>query len=131
MDWYYDKNNENNPTLNEIREGIKKQQYVQLLKTSNLDPSSESFKVAYEGKCKAWDAIFDEITDTNHDEVLTDSILLNPDHSVSKLLLFLYTTDSWIPYEVNSGSKEGDVAKVDTLGPYARAFARIIDAAGK
>ena len=68
-DWW-EKNNRKNPTLNDIREGLKKQEYVQLLKSSRLDPSSEQFKQAYDGKCQAWDAIFNEITDKPHDQEL-------------------------------------------------------------
>ena len=55
------------------------------------------------------------------------------------LLTYLYTlgkqshfdsnfffTDNFLFVELNKGSKEGDAGKIDTLGPYARAFGRII-----
>ena len=41
-------------------------------------------------------------------------------------MLTLYTQDGWLFKELNSGSKEGDQAKVDTLGPFAYAFGQII-----
>ena len=39
--------------------------------------------------------------------------------------------DCWVPYEMNSGSKEGDQAKVDTIGPFAYAFGLIIELAAR
>jgi|ERR1711971_631336 len=41
------------------------------------------------------------------------------------MILYLYTIDSWLVFELNSGSREGDQAKVNTLGPYARAFGKV------
>ena len=48
---------------------------------------------------------------------------------MTQLLLYLYTIDSWLAFEINSGSREGDSSKVDTLGPFAYAFGAIIDSA--
>lgn len=42
------------------------------------------------------------------------------------MLTYLYTFDNFLFVELNKGSKEGDTAKIDTLGPYALAFGRII-----
>ena len=39
------------PSINEIKTGIKKQERVQLLLTSGLEPDSDDFQEAYEGKC--------------------------------------------------------------------------------
>merc|ERR1739848_340 len=85
----------------------------------------------YEGKCQAWDAIFNDITDFPHDQELEYDELENPDHSVCQLLCTLYTCDSWLVYELNCGSKEGDQDKTDTLGPFAKAFGRVIMFAGE
>ena len=68
------------------------------------------------------DSFFDDITDYDHNTDLTAEILYDPTSQITITLLTLYTNDSWLFKEVNSGSKEGDQAKVDTLGPFARAF---------
>ena len=37
--------------------------------------------------------------------------------------------DFWGYKEINSGSREGDTSKVDTLGPYCRAFGLVVNSA--
>ena len=103
-----------------MREGIKAQEKVQLQKSSGLDPTSDEFQEVYEGRCGAWDSYFDEITETDHNKELKwDEELVNPTSQVAEACLFLYTIDGWLFSELNSGSREGDQAKVDTLGPFA------------
>ena len=53
-------------------------------------------------------------------------IFWDPNSQVTLTCLYLYTIDSWLFSQVNSGSREGDQAKVDTLGPFAYAFGIII-----
>ena len=45
---------------------------------------------------------------------------------MTELLLYLYSLDVWLFRQINSGSREGDQSKVDTLGPYAKAFGNIV-----
>ena len=59
------------PTINEIKEGIKKQEKVQLLLISGLHPESSDFEEAYKGKCAAWDSYFADITEIDHNKPLT------------------------------------------------------------
>ena len=47
------------------------------------------------------------------------------------MILYLYTIDSWLFSQLNSGSKEGDKAKMETLGPYAYVFGMIINGAAQ
>ena len=65
------KYNRDLPTINEICEGIKKQERVQLQLKSGLDLASDIFQKAYEGKCLAWDSYFSEITEIDHHTPLT------------------------------------------------------------
>jgi len=117
--------------------GLKEQEKVQLLLTSGLNPSSEEFHEALEGLNEAWESYFDELPKTgidywgeeseiDHNTPLTGLILDSPTHPVSQMLLYLYSLDSWLFSQLNSGSREGDQAKVDTLGPYAYAFGYVI-----
>ena len=48
---------------------------------------------------------------------------------MTELLLYLYSLDVWLFRQINSGSREGDQSKVDSLGPFAMAFGTIIDGA--
>ena len=45
------------------------------------------------------------------------------------MCLYLYTISGWLFAELNKGSREGDQAKVDTLGPFAQTFGKIIGGA--
>ena len=125
--WRFSKYVTSFPTINEIKEGIKKQEKVQLLLTSGLHPESGDFEEAYEGKCAAWDSYFADITDYDHNEPLNDELLYSPTSQTTETCLYLYSQDGWLFKELNSGSKEGDQAKVHTLGPFARAFGAIIE----
>jgi len=99
---------------------------VQLEKTSGLNPTSKEFERNYEGRCKGWDKYLNQITDTDLDTPLTDDILANPNHPATQMCLYLYTISGWLFAELNKGSREGDQAKVDTLGPFAKTFGYII-----
>ena len=57
MDWVK-KTRKYRPSINDIKEGIKKQEKVQMLLTSGMKEDSDDFKEAYEGKCLAWDSYF-------------------------------------------------------------------------
>lgn len=114
-----------------MREGIKTQEKVQLQKSSGLNPTSNEFQEAYKGQCEAWDSYFDQITETDHNTKLTEDIFENPTSHVSETCLYLYTCDGWLFSEINSASREGDQAKLDTLGPFALVFSQIIAVAGR
>ena len=105
-----------------------------------MNLSSDEFKKALKGLNDAWDSYFAELIEKQpkiskfvnffkskdskfsgpyFTEPLTYDILWTPTHPVVELFLYLYTIDSWLFSEINSGSKEGDQTKVDALGPYA------------
>ena len=103
---------------------------MQLLESSGLDSKSKEFNNAYEGRCKAWDSYFDELTLPEKTEPLKSRFtkfveffkseelektkfddpyfntplvdkLYTPTHQVTELCLYLYTIDSWLVYELN------------------------------
>ena len=72
------------------------------------------------------DIIFAHIPESDRDKPLTAKALDNPKHPATVLILYLYTLDNFLFVELNKGSKEGDTAKIDTLGAYATAFGYIL-----
>ena len=110
------------PTLNEILKGLKEQEFSQQLLNSGLQPSSQEFQEALKNGCEAWDSTFEEITDYDFDTRLTKKILMIPNHQVTEFILYLYTEETWLYSELNSGSREGSKSKIETLGPYAKCF---------
>ena len=67
-----------------------------------------------------------ETSQIDHDTPLPAEILRNPDHQVTQLFLYLFTIDSLLNFELNSGLREGDLSKIDTLGPFAMVFGQIM-----
>ena len=65
------------PSINDIVEGIKKHEKVQMLLTSGLIETSDEFKEAYEGKCRAWDSFFEDITEIGHDKSLKEDFMVH------------------------------------------------------
>ena len=96
-----------------------------------MDEESEEFKQALENKNEVWEGYFAEIPEELRDIPLSYKIMRDPYHPISQLCLYLYTLDTWLFQELNKGSREGDTAKIDTLGPYAAALKQIVIGAAK
>lgn len=105
--------------------GIKEEQKRQLVLTSGLEEDSEKLNEALDNIQKVWENVFAEIPLEERDQPLTVEILCNPEHPIVLMLLYLYTLDNFLFIELNKGSREGDMGKIDTLGPYAAALGRI------
>ena len=73
-DWWK-KTGKSYPSINEIKDGIKKQEKVQLLLTSGLHPESDEFQETNDERCAAWDSYFKDITEIEHNTELTHKIL--------------------------------------------------------
>ena len=93
--------------------------------TSGLEVDSDKLKEALANMTKVWEDAFAQISEEIRDKPLAKEILWNPDHQITNMLLYLYTLDNMLFQELNKGSREGDKAKIDTLGPYAAALAKI------
>jgi len=57
---------------------------------------------------------------------LTTKILSNPDHEFVKLMLYIYSMESFIFKEMNKASRIKDKAKIEFYGPFASALGYII-----
>ena len=74
-----------------------------------------------------WLAIF-KIGTQNFDlnKRLTFDILRNPDHLVTKTLIFIHTMETFIYNDLKKASINKDCSRVKTLGPYAFVIGKII-----
>lgn len=78
---------------------------------------------------ESWRAIFEAAElDDIYEEISWQS-LKDPKSKVTKLVLFLYSMETFIPYELNRASREQDQSKVHTLGPFACLLKFIIESA--
>ena len=57
---------------------------------------------------------------------LTPKILSDPNHDITKHLLYIYSMDSIVQTTLNEATKARDFDKVETLGPFAVVFSEII-----
>jgi len=60
---------------------------------------------------------------------LTPKILSNPDHPLVKILLYIYSMETFIFSAMNRTSREKDFSKITFYGPLASALGFIIHAA--
>ena len=76
---------------------------------------------------ESWDTfIWDQLKDEDWDTPLKRDKLVNPDEPVTKMILKLYTMESFLYRIVNEASRTGDETKVDSLGPYSHCLDTII-----
>lgn len=62
---------------------------------------------------------------------LNPKILSNPNHKITRHILYLYTMESFIYSDINKTSREKDASKIQLYGPYAAALSYIIYFANK
>lgn len=52
---------------------------------------------------------------------------LNLNSELSKGLLYIYTTETFLPFTMNKAIREKNVKKIDTLGPFAFLIQKLFD----
>ena len=50
---------------------------------------------------------------------LTEHMLADANHDVTKAVMYLYSMETFIYTAINRASREQDKSKIETLGPYA------------
>ena len=60
------------------------------------------------------------------DKPLTRDILENPDHAITKHILYLYSMESFIYADLNRACREKDESKIKYYGAFAAALSHII-----
>ena len=65
------------------------------------------------------------------DEPLTPKILSNPDHNVTKHMLYLYSMESFIYEKLNRASRQKDKSKIQYYGAFAAVLSYIIYSANQ
>lgn len=73
-----------------------------------------------------WKAIFEMIKNVNLKKPLTPSVLKDPDHKFVKMLIYIYSMQTFIFKEMNSASRSKDTDKIKYYGPLASALSFII-----
>merc|ERR1712070_205965 len=114
--------------MKQVLGGILKQGRKNVLETSGLKKRSKEFEEAVKNLTETWEnQIFGWIPDIDMDAPITMEMIRDPDHEVIQFILWLYTLDAFLFADLNEGSKEGDMAMIDTLGAFAAVFGTIIN----
>lgn len=111
------------PTPAMILDGIVK---AQMDMYANL-PEKSRFIDIINYQNKMWKKIFSlSKRDLDLNEPLTEKVLSNPGHDFVKLILYMYSMESFIFREMNKASRLKDVQKIKYYGPFASALGFIV-----
>lgn len=78
-----------------------------------------------------WKYLFELAQLGNLDKPLTQNILSNPDHKITRHLLYIYSMESFVYNSLNQASRDKDRSKIQYYGAYAAALSFIIYSANK
>jgi len=76
-----------------------------------------------------WNIIFSLADKVDMKKPLTTKILSNPNHEFVKLMLYIYSMQTFIFKEMNRASRNKDQTKIPYYGPFASALGYIIHSA--
>ena len=119
------------PTMQEIRDQLLKAMIFQLEKDSDYWDNNSRFEAMKKIYMYRWSMLFDLANLGDLDKPLTTKILSNPDHKITKHILFLYSMESFIYADLNKATRDKDEGKINFYGAYAAALSYIIYTANK
>lgn len=73
-----------------------------------------------------WKYIFQMVDSVDKNMPLSPKILQNPSHKFVKTLLYIYSMESFVFSVINKASRNKDVDKIESFGPFASALSYII-----
>ena len=78
-----------------------------------------------------WTVLFELARTTGKNQVdaakpLTEKILSDPYHSITKQLLYIYSMECFVYHDLNAASRQKDKSKIQFYGAYAAALSYII-----
>lgn len=109
------------PTPQQILEGLILGQ-VEKLKQIKL----VNTQIIVESKIDLWTKIFSLAKTIDMKKPLTHKILSNPDHDFVKILVYIYSMESFVYKEVNNTSRVKDFNKIKYYGAFASALGYIV-----
>jgi len=88
-----------------------------------------SFKRLSDFYKQQWTMLFEIANLGDLDKPLSPLILSNPEHKVTKHIIYLYTMESFIYPKLNEACREKDTSLIEFFGPIAAALGWIIHCA--
>jgi hypothetical protein len=117
------------PSLYEIFAGIMIEGRYLIEKSTCTFYNKELLNEALYNFYKTWLDIPNFVTDVKIYAPLTNKILHDPNHFITKLMLEMYSSESYLYKTLNYAIRVGDLSKIDSLGPFAHAMNQIVEQA--
>ena len=73
-----------------------------------------------------WRSFFRMEIQLDVNEILSYKEIQDPKYGVTKIIMFIYSMETHIPYDLNAASRNQDLSKIETLGPFAAALSYIV-----
>ncbi len=80
---------------------------------------------------EVWKRIFEMVKDIDNSKPLTPKILSDPSNKFVKMLIYIYSMQTFIFSEMNRASRAKDVSKIQFYGPLASALSFVIHSGNK
>lgn len=119
------------PCLREIKEGLIKAQTRQLNRKQQRWNDQTQFNKLKQSYEKKWNLLFNIQNLGDLEKPLTANILSNPNHKITKHLLYIYSMESFIYTELNRVCRDKDKQEIQFYGAFAAAISYIIYFANK
>ena len=88
---------------------------------------SKDEKEAFENLVETtWDAIVELADIDSSGYKIDEHLLCNSDHKVTKTIVYIYSMESFVYRILNSSSRNQDMSKVSTMGPFAVLLTQIV-----
>ena len=97
-------------------------------KNWSVKTNFKSLKFIYKER---WQMLFDMKDLGDISKPLTHKILSDPNHKITRHLLYIYSMETFIYPELNKASREKDKSKIQFYGAYAAALSYIIYSANR
>ena len=120
------------PSLKDIRDELVQAQIKHVEETASKNWSQHTkFNALKKNYVRKWELLFNFTNLGDLDESLTKSILSNPNHKITKHILYIYSMETFIYTDLNSACREKDRSKIKYFGAFAAALSYIIQFANK
>ena len=114
------------PSIREIQDELIQAQLHEIQKNCQDWDNTSYFEQLKSDYARNWNILFDLAKLGDKEKPLTTKILANPNHNITKHILYLYSMESFIYEDMNRASREKDVSKIKYYGAFAAALSYIL-----
>lgn len=117
------------PTPRQVLFGILEEHLEQLRQKTKLSKNPETskeLKEAHENVCDIWNTMWKIAQIQQNDTPIHPSTLHDPSANITQLILYIFSLETFVYKVVVEATRNKDMSKAKTLGPFARVLSEII-----